>query len=152
MYSVPESFLEIEVRNPQTHGKLRSERPQSTILKISFPQVSDERCIQIMKLCARFVSTNALRWPQLQPSFPRPISPHSNCGIPLSDVVTLILKHSVCPFPHPHDHVRTEANAQEISLNVNQPESTSLLFPERFSPTVSRTKLLRAGGKVWRGF
>lgn len=22
MYSVPESFLEIEVRNPQTHGKL----------------------------------------------------------------------------------------------------------------------------------
>jgi sorting nexin-3/12 len=34
MYSVPESFLEIEVRNPQTHGKLIIQRNIVTVSKV----------------------------------------------------------------------------------------------------------------------
>ena len=39
MYSVPESFLEIEVRNPQTHGKsihLRIDRVADQIVRIPY--------------------------------------------------------------------------------------------------------------------
>lgn len=61
MYSVPESFLEIEVRNPQTHGEFAScllplnDCCASRNLYNLSKQDLEERCTQIMKLSARSV-------------------------------------------------------------------------------------------------
>lgn len=46
MYSVPESFLEIEVRNPQTHGK-----------QVFFAKIS----LHCSRCCARIWSENVYR-------------------------------------------------------------------------------------------
>lgn len=46
MYSVPESFLEIEVRNPQTHGAPSFPRMNDCpALKPARKQDSEERCL-----------------------------------------------------------------------------------------------------------
>jgi hypothetical protein len=61
MYSVPESFLEIEVRNPQTHGTLVSfHKPcpggVSTCVRTDeIQQNLDEKCTPITKSCAAYV-------------------------------------------------------------------------------------------------
>lgn len=144
MYSVPESFLEIEVKNPQTHGEHRflfvtpsashfisTCAGTNTDTRIDVQDLG-ERCTQIMRLLLGYVVLYLHRSLSVSPPpFPRlrsnalahrPIYPLSNFDSPSSGGATLTLK----PF------------ATFSSMNL--PALTSRPCPERFLRTDSPTR------------
>jgi hypothetical protein len=142
MYSVPESFLEIEVRNPQTHGMILLSLQVSPRLTHSLRlwqedvhrlrnrlqgEMPSPLSLPGSRCCLRRASAD------MQPIYNRPISQLSNCATLSFDGAIPTLKPSA------------------ISLNTNQPESTSLLSLARSSPTDSQMRSSSRGEKAWRG-
>jgi len=133
MYSIPESFLEIEVRNPQTHGPFCrhfiNEKPFLLAPRFRSQDVYGLwDCLQ-----GPFGARPHLFFTSHSPIC-RPISPLLNFATPLSDEDTPTLRRSVIPS------------------NVNHHASIFLLYQAKSLPTGSLTRSSRVGEKVWSAF
>jgi hypothetical protein len=127
MYSVPESFLEIEVRNPQTHGQSLPPihlRPYSEwITGFGRKMFTDYEIV-----CK--VSSPRCRLNPSLSTHRRPTSLHSNCAIPSCAGDTPTLRPSV------------------TYSSTSPPASTSPRCLARYSQTASQTRSLSPGEKV----
>ena len=99
MYSVPESFLEIEVRNPQTHGEFSKKNANRIFvthilfyLKTGFGRKMYTDYEIVCKVCLLPTFLCALARRFSLPTFDRPIFPRSNFDTLSSDDATPTLK------------------------------------------------------------
>lgn len=123
MYAVPESFLEIEIRNPMTHGEIACYYACVLSESTKRIQVWAERCIPTTRLYAWYVkislvaqAVNPSSWQPRRPSSrsdARPTSPLSSSAIRSFEDDTQTLRRSA------------------MSSRENRPELTFPLFPAR---------------------
>ena len=126
MYSVPESFLEIEVRSPQTHGMLAAAAIRLKILMISKGLVG--RCTPITRLCARSVTHSY-----------DPLRAKLSLAAPTTSIQTNIpafkLRHSVVRRRYSDFEAFRDILERE-STRVNIPPLPGKVFTNRFSDEV----------------
>ena len=129
MYSVPESFLEIEVRNPQTHGAHSSHVLLHLFIFVvrlthKPTQVLAARCTPITKLYARQVPTRA------SASVPLPILICLQTNIPAFKLRHSLVRRRYSDFEAFRDILERE------STRVNIPPLPGKVFTNRFSDEV----------------